>query len=83
MERRFKVRAQVSTDDPEAVEPVLRRLVGAAGYRIVADGFEIDADLDGEDARQVNPPWGARYCGMREGWRVGRGGDCRGSMNDR
>ena len=54
MERSFKLRARVSTDDPEAVEPVLRRLLGIEGYRVIADGFEIDAEMRGESARELN-----------------------------
>jgi hypothetical protein len=54
MERSFKLRVRINTGDPGAVEPVLRRPRGIEGYRVVAEEFEIDAEINGESARELN-----------------------------
>jgi hypothetical protein len=50
---RFELVADVSSADPEAIEPVLRRLVGG-GIAPTADGFHVVATLSGESARDLN-----------------------------
>ncbi|MGD0862859.1 MAG: hypothetical protein ABSA21_08855 [Candidatus Limnocylindrales bacterium] len=49
----FDLVADVSSADPAAIEPVLRRLVGAE-ITSTADGFHVVATLSGESARDLN-----------------------------
>jgi hypothetical protein len=51
--RRFDLVADVSSADPAAIEPVLRRLVGGE-IRPTADGFHVVATLSGESAQDLN-----------------------------
>lgn len=52
-EQRFELSADVSSDDPQAIEPVLRAM---AGLRItpLADGFHIEGSMTGLSARDLN-----------------------------
>ena len=53
--RRFLLVASVNTDGPEAVRPVLERLFGKAHVTRVSDNeFLIEAELEGEDAKELN-----------------------------
>lgn len=53
IEQRFELTADVSSDDPLAIEPVLRAV---AGLRITpsADGFHIEGCMAGQSARDLN-----------------------------
>lgn len=47
--------AGVNTDNPEAVEPVLKRLFGnECVTRVNNNEFRIDAELEGENAKEMN-----------------------------
>jgi hypothetical protein len=51
----FELRAKVSTDNPEAVKPILDEIIGDNGkIEITDDGFEVEAKLEGESARDLN-----------------------------
>ena len=50
----FRLSARVSTDNLEAVRPVLERLVPAGSVRDEADEFVVEADLEGTDAKDLN-----------------------------
>jgi hypothetical protein len=52
-EQRFELAADVSSDDPKAIEPVLRAI---AGLRLtpLADGFHIEGAMVGRSARDLN-----------------------------
>jgi hypothetical protein len=51
----YRLTAQVSSDAPERVRPVLERYVGPRGVvRPIADGFEVDAEVVGASARDLN-----------------------------
>jgi hypothetical protein len=53
--KRFKLSAHVSSDNPPAIKPVLERIIGNKGaVRPVAEGFEVNAEFDGESARDLN-----------------------------
>ena len=55
VQRTFKLSARISSDNPSAVKPVLERLIGGKGkIKAVEDGFEVEADLEGETARDLN-----------------------------
>lgn len=49
----FHVTGDVSSDEPDAVGPVLQLLVTGTVVR-TSDGFHIDGDVEGEDVRDAN-----------------------------
>ena len=51
--RRFELVADVSSADPAAIEPLLRRLLDGE-ITATADGFHVVATLAGESARDLN-----------------------------
>jgi len=53
-QRRFRLVADVSTDDPVALRPVLVRLVGATSLSVRNDGFHVESELSGGSARELN-----------------------------
>jgi len=55
VEKRFKLSARVSSDNPQAIKPVLERIIGNEGtIKPIREGFEVNAELDGESARDLN-----------------------------
>jgi len=52
-EQPFELVADVSSDDPKAVEPVLRAIAGLKVTPLV-DGFHIEGAIVGESARDLN-----------------------------
>jgi len=53
--KRFSLVASVSTDDPEAIRPVLERLVGKGSVTKVGESeFRIETELEGEDGKELN-----------------------------
>jgi hypothetical protein len=55
VEKKFKLSANVSSDNPSAIKPVLERIVGNKGtMKPTGEGFEVNAELDGESARNLN-----------------------------
>ena len=55
MPKKYKLRCQVSSDNPAAVKPVLEQAIGKNGtVKPVGDGFEVEAELSGESARDLN-----------------------------
>ena len=54
--KRFALRAQVSTDSPSAVGPVLKRLVTSGSVTAVekVGEFRVEAELEGASARDLN-----------------------------
>jgi len=53
--KRFKLYARVSSDNPQAIKPVLERIIGNEGtIRPASEGFEVTAELDGGSARDLN-----------------------------
>lgn len=54
-EKKFKLKCQVSSNSPEAVKPVLMKVIGKNGsIKLLDDGFEVNAELRGESARDLN-----------------------------
>jgi len=49
----FLLVADVSSDDPAAIEPVLRQLAGATVTEITS-GFHVEATMTGPSARDLN-----------------------------
>ena len=55
VEKRFRLSARISSDNPSAVKPVLERIIGNEGIiKPTSEGFEVNAELDGESARDLN-----------------------------
>ena len=49
--KKFRVSATVNGDNPPVIKPVLNRIFeGKSAVKEIAQGFEIDAELEGEDA---------------------------------
>jgi hypothetical protein len=53
-QRRFRLAADVSTDDPAALRPVIVGLLGARHVRAVPGGFRVECELRGESAKDLN-----------------------------
>jgi acylphosphatase len=54
-DKRFRLSARISSDNPSAIKPILQQLIGIMGtVKSVEDGFEVEADLEGESARALN-----------------------------
>ena len=49
----FRLVADVSSDDPERIRPVMDRLL-PTGVTATQDGFHIEIELTGESARELN-----------------------------
>ena len=55
VDKRFKLSASISSDNPSAIKPVLERVIGGKGtVKPTSDGFEVKAELSGESARDLN-----------------------------
>jgi hypothetical protein len=55
MVEKFKLSARISSDNPPAIKPVLERIIGNRGIiKPTSEGFELEAELDGESARDLN-----------------------------
>jgi hypothetical protein len=55
VEKRFKLSARISSNNPSAIKPVLERIMGDKGViKPTGEGFEVHAELDGESARALN-----------------------------
>ncbi len=56
MPEHFKLVAKISTDNPEAVKPVLQEFVtkNNGSIRQECGEFHIEAELDGESAKELN-----------------------------
>lgn len=53
--KKFRLYAKVSSNNPSAIRPVLTRIVGSKGkIASTEDGFEINAELQGENAKDLN-----------------------------
>jgi hypothetical protein len=55
VEKRFKLFARINSDNPSAIKPVLERIIGNKGtVKPTSEGFEVNTELDGESARDLN-----------------------------
>ena len=52
--KRFRLVADVSTDDPKALRPILRRLFRAGPVSTRSDGFRVECEMIGKTARDLN-----------------------------
>jgi hypothetical protein len=53
-EQSFRLLADVSSDDPAAIEPLLRQLIVGGQITTTADGFHLEANMTGTSARDLN-----------------------------
>jgi len=52
---KFSVSARVSSHDPSAIKPILEKLIAGKGtIRQTDQGFEVEAELEGGSARDLN-----------------------------
>jgi hypothetical protein len=55
MAKKFRLSARINSDDPSSIESILGRLIGGKGrIKSIEKGFEVEADLKGESARDLN-----------------------------
>jgi hypothetical protein len=55
VQRTFKLSARISTDNPSAIKPILRKIINSKGtLKSTEAGFEVEASLEGESARDLN-----------------------------
>jgi len=51
----YHLSGRVSSEAPEAVRPPLERFAGPhASIELTADGFQVEAEVEGESARELN-----------------------------
>lgn len=54
-QKKFRLSARISSDNPSAVRTVLEEFSGGKGsVKATDEGFEVDAELTGESARDLN-----------------------------
>ena len=54
-QKKFRLSARINSDNPSGIRPILERLSGGKGsIKSIEDGFEVEADLEGESARDLN-----------------------------
>ena len=54
-QKKFRLSACISSDNPSAIKPILQRLINNKGtLKPTEEGFEVEADLEGESARDLN-----------------------------
>ena len=52
---KFRLSAHVSSDNPSAIKPVLEQIIAGKGtIRQTDQGFEVEAELEGKNARALN-----------------------------
>jgi hypothetical protein len=54
MGKAFRLVADVSSDNPVKIRPVLEGIVGAAAITSIPGGFHVEAELAGESAQDLN-----------------------------
>ena len=53
--KKFELSARVSSENLKAIEPVLKRAIGGMGQvSKTEDGFQVNATLEGESAKELN-----------------------------
>ena len=54
-QKKFRLSARISSDNPSGIRPILERLISGKGaIKSIEEGFEVEADLEGESARALN-----------------------------
>jgi hypothetical protein len=54
-QKKFRLSARISSDNPSVIRPILERLISGKGaIKSIENGFDVEADLKGESARDLN-----------------------------
>ena len=54
-QKKFSLSAKISSYNPSAIKPALESLIGNKGtIKSTNDGFEVQAELEGESAKDLN-----------------------------
>jgi hypothetical protein len=54
-QKKFRLSARISSDNPSSIRPILGKLISGKGaIKSIENGFEVEADLEGESARALN-----------------------------
>jgi hypothetical protein len=54
-QRKFRLSARISSDNPSAIRSILEGIVSGKGtVKPIEEGFEVEAVLEGESARDLN-----------------------------
>jgi hypothetical protein len=55
MIQKFRLSVKVSSDNPSAIKPILERMIESGGtVKEIDQGFEVEAELEGESAASLN-----------------------------
>jgi hypothetical protein len=54
MNKRFGLKARVSSSDPQAIRPVLRKFITRGTIKETKDEFIVEAKMEGADAKELN-----------------------------
>ena len=66
VQKKFRLSAKVSSDNPPAIKPVLERIFEGKGtIKETNKGFEIDAELEGESAVALDRTLLLNYIGQK------------------
>ena len=52
--KKYTLVAQVTSDSPQAIRPVLEEMLGAQAVEVTAEGFLVKGTMSGESARELN-----------------------------
>ncbi len=54
-EKKFKLMANICSDNPAAIKPILERVIGSNGsIKPTSDGFDVTAEFKGERSKDLN-----------------------------
>ena len=54
-QKKFRLSARISSDNPSGIRAILERFISGTGaIKSIENGFEVEADLEGESARALN-----------------------------
>jgi hypothetical protein len=54
VKKRFRLMARVSSSNPEAIRPVLRKLVTKGSVKKAGEEFIVEAEMRGANAKELN-----------------------------
>lgn len=53
-DKRFRLSARVSSDSPDAVRPVLEKLIPKASVKTEGKEFIVEGEMEGSDVKELN-----------------------------
>ncbi len=55
VQKKFRLSARITSDNPSGIRPILERLISGKGtIKSIENGFEVEAELNGGSARDLN-----------------------------